>query len=82
MLPSTDAVCRVACNALCGFFLQIDPMKRPSFQDVVVNWDEIKSRSQMAVVLADLSSLNIDKTANVMNKTILEKILGNIMIAK
>lgn len=62
----------------CEHFLtdfQIDPKKRPSFSDMVTRLEEIKSRSQMANVLADISNLNRDPDT-VMDKTILEKILG------
>ncbi len=38
------------------------------------------SRSHFATVLADISNLNI-KSEEVMNKTILEKILGMILIS-
>ena len=55
--------------------LQIDPKRRPAFVELVQNLEEIKQRSQMAIVLADISNLNISKDA-VMSKTILEKILG------
>lgn len=53
---------------------QIDPKKRPSFSDMVTRLDEIKSRSQMANVLADISNLKRDPDV-VMDRTILEKIL-------
>ena len=59
-----------------GFFSQqIDPKKRPSFVEIAQTLEEIKQRSQMAIVLADISNLNISKDA-VMSKTILNKILG------
>ncbi len=55
--------------------LQIDPKKRPSFIEIVQTLEEIKQRSQMATVLADISNLNL-ASDDVMSKTILEKILG------
>ena len=57
------------------FFQQIDPKKRPSFVEIAQTLEEIKQRSQMAIVLADISNLNISKD-EVMSKTILNKILG------
>ena len=57
------------------FSQQIDPKKRPSFVEIAQTLEEIKQRSQMAIVLADISNLNISKD-EVMSKTILNKILG------
>lgn len=57
--------------------MQIDSKRRPSFAELVQSLEEIKQRSQMAIVLADISNLNIARDA-VLSKTILEKILGNL----
>ena len=57
------------------YWSQIDPKKRPSFSDMVTRLEEIKSRSQMASVLADITNLKRDPDI-VMDKTILERILG------
>lgn len=53
---------------------QIDPKKRPSSCEIVEILDEIKTRSQMAIVLADISSLNLAHN-DLINKTTLERIL-------
>ena len=58
--------------------MQYDPKKRPSFSDICDQLEEVKTRSQMATVLADITNLNIDNEA-VVNKTILNKILSKIM---
>ena len=56
-------------------FFQIDPNKRQSFSELTQSLEEIKTRSKFATVLADITNLNIAED-EVMNKTILEKILG------
>ncbi len=59
----------------CSLF-QIDPLKRPSMKDIVVTLEEIMTRSQMATVLADISSLSVGDGDQILNKTILDKILS------
>ena len=59
----------------CSVAAQIDPKKRPSFDEICSNLEEEKSRSQFGIVLADISKLNMGSD-EVMNRTILEKILG------
>ena len=55
--------------------LQYDPKKRPTFGDICDQLEEVKTRSQMATVLADITNLNIDNEA-VVHKTILNRILS------
>ena len=58
---------------------QIDPLKRQSFNDITVTLEEIRTKSQFATVLADISNLHISQD-EVMNKTILEKVLGRLHV--
>lgn len=53
---------------------QFDPKKRPSFPEIVNSVEEIMCRSQMAIVLADITKLNI-QADDVLSKTLLENIL-------
>lgn len=54
---------------------QIEANKRPSFAEVVLSLEAMKSNAQMAVILADFSRLGISKAGIILNRMILEQIL-------